>query len=301
MREKILKEGQMSSDEDEGNRNKKMKDDKNKPKIKDIIGDAKRKFEEIDSNSVDQSFTSDSDKQNDEAQRADQHQQHTVQVQINKDEVMKELKEEQAKILSERFEEYSKEFFALAKKVETQLKESDHYVRMLHNELEQELKKRTKDLIPIVEEISGLTQNLREREEDFSSQRTNLEYMAHVIRDLNEIVRVQVTMNAQEDADKNSISLIGLKLDELNENRTKIDIEIRKEKQPQIATRLNQDIKALDVAMVPQHPIIRLDEDCISCSKSIPSVIDAFKMACLNYHPSQVKYNGKFYDREDLF
>lgn len=45
---------------------------------------------------------------------------------------------------------------------------------------------------------------------------------------------------------------------------------------------------------------ISLKSDCLSCSGQNPLIMTAFKMACLNYSPSSVKYRHKTYTRKQL-
>ena len=45
---------------------------------------------------------------------------------------------------------------------------------------------------------------------------------------------------------------------------------------------------------------VNLKTECMSCSGHDPSIYSAFKMACLNYAPSEVTFNGKVYPRKQL-
>lgn len=49
-----------------------------------------------------------------------------------------------------------------------------------------------------------------------------------------------------------------------------------------------------------QKQYISLKSDCMSCSGSNPTVLTAFKMACLNYAPSGIKYKHRNYTRKQL-
>merc|ERR1719379_2491458 len=50
----------------------------------------------------------------------------------------------------------------------------------------------------------------------------------------------------------------------------------------------------------PQEPVVRVNNKCLSCSGQAPLVLSAFKMACLQYAPSPVEYEGNAHDRGDL-
>lgn len=47
-------------------------------------------------------------------------------------------------------------------------------------------------------------------------------------------------------------------------------------------------------------PYISLKSDCMSCSGQNPVIMTAFKMACLNYSPSSVKYRHRTYTRKQM-
>lgn len=47
-------------------------------------------------------------------------------------------------------------------------------------------------------------------------------------------------------------------------------------------------------------PIVQIDDQCFSCSRAIPSVINAFKIACLHYTSSDISMNKKVFKRDDL-
>merc|ERR1719359_2018834 len=46
--------------------------------------------------------------------------------------------------------------------------------------------------------------------------------------------------------------------------------------------------------------IVRVEERCLSCSGQAPTVLSAFKMACLQYNPSPVKFQDVDHTRIDL-
>jgi len=50
----------------------------------------------------------------------------------------------------------------------------------------------------------------------------------------------------------------------------------------------------------PQEPVVRVSNKCLSCSGQAPLVLSAFKMACLQYAPSPVEYEGRLQDRQEL-
>jgi len=49
-----------------------------------------------------------------------------------------------------------------------------------------------------------------------------------------------------------------------------------------------------------QCPIVSIDDRCLSCSGSTATAMAGFKMACLQFHPGQVEYEGAMYSRSEL-
>ena len=79
-----------------------------------------------------------------------------------------------------------------------------------------------------------------------------------------EIAKILYLMSAQEEEDRQSLQLLGY-------------AESKSSKQ-----------------------YISLKADCMSCSGQNPVVMTAFKMACLNYSPSSIKYRHRTYSRKQL-
>lgn len=46
-------------------------------------------------------------------------------------------------------------------------------------------------------------------------------------------------------------------------------------------------------------PTIQLDPNCLNCEKSVasPSIVQAFKMACITYNPSQIRIDDQMFTR----
>jgi len=50
----------------------------------------------------------------------------------------------------------------------------------------------------------------------------------------------------------------------------------------------------------PQAKILKVDQRCMSCSTQAHTVMSAFKIACLQYNPTPIKYQDEEYKRQDL-
>merc|ERR1719377_335652 len=46
--------------------------------------------------------------------------------------------------------------------------------------------------------------------------------------------------------------------------------------------------------------ILSVDKRCLSCSGQAPTILSAFKMACLQYNPSPVKFHDVDHNRHDF-
>ena len=89
------------------------------------------------------------------------------------------------------------------------------------------------------------------------------ECLSGIIKDL----QIQLALDSQDETDKSSIALFGIS----NEQATNSS----------------------------QHPV-KIDKNCISCSTHKNIILKSFKMACLNYNPSEVKFEHKQYPRKEL-
>lgn len=61
----------------------------------------------------------------------------------------------------------------------------------------------------------------------------------------------------------------------------------------------SSDIVTGDMGL-QQEPVVSIDSRCLSCSGSTTTVLAGFKMACLNYQPGAVEYEGALYSRAEL-
>ena len=47
-------------------------------------------------------------------------------------------------------------------------------------------------------------------------------------------------------------------------------------------------------------PIITIDRNCLSCSTQQKVILNAFKVACLQYTPTKIMFENELYEREYL-
>lgn len=93
-------------------------------------------------------------------------------------------------------------------------------------------------------------------------------------------------LDFQEEVDKHNTCLWAI-----NDQNVKIEDVLKKGKDPPKSR-----------PMFEEQPGLQIDEECQACSvaRSRPIVKEAFKMACLNYKPSRVPFQGTMYRRKDL-
>lgn len=95
------------------------------------------------------------------------------------------------------------------------------------------------------------------------------------------LLRIQYALSHQDELDKQDIFLAGSK-----EAKNPLDLEVS----------IDQSFMQMS-----KKPVLSLDKKCLLCagtgSKEIPALLKHFKIACLSYNPSQVKYENKIYDR----
>jgi len=111
-----------------------------------------------------------------------------------------------------------------------------------------------------------------------------------------ELMNLNGVLDQYEEEDKKSISLWGTqeKNPGPNISYTKINANIRK---PNTQEKLKlSNLHPLKGA----YNVLTIDKQCQSCTNHNPSVLSAFKMACLAYIPSTVTYKGQSYKREYL-
>ena len=101
-------------------------------------------------------------------------------------------------------------------------------------------------------------------------------------------------LQSQDVDDRSQINLIGFTIDELQAGKSAGKGKMRKSSDAD---------RVIDVnchQQMPTNPTVRLEEKCVSCTRGLPSVLAAFKMACLNYHPSPVPYRSQLIDQPEM-
>lgn len=127
-----------------------------------------------------------------------------------------------------------------------------------------------------------------------------------------EIERIHVALDLQDDNDRKSINLIGvngvtpstdqnlpscLPSSRQNTSRPATQNRTRPLTQQSLLRRRSAETSPTSF---PKRPVVHLDKTCQGCSGNNGFVVSAFKMACLAYEPTPVKFRHHEYDRKHL-
>eukprot|EP00347_Sterkiella_histriomuscorum_P006061 403354214 len=137
-------------------------------------------------------------------------------------------------------------------------------------------------------EIDNIIQGFRFQIDNFQSfidkMQNKDDTVAQTLKALIEIGEIDSMLQNSDESDKNSISLLGVKEEQLTNPKPQSFYN------PQVQSTLKQN----------QNQTIQLDKTCLTCSSQSYKLISAFKMACLSYFPSNVIFQDKEFSRLEL-
>jgi len=131
---------------------------------------------------------------------------------------------------------------------------------------------RKRDLSDINTNIRLLRSNIDNITQEKSSLHQHIVDLKRGLDNVVQVSKITCKLLGQDEADKESISLIGQK---------------------------STPLKSRPTTKSGRAPV-SLERSCLSCSGNSSSITSAFKMACLAYYPSPVKYLGKSYSRKEM-
>jgi hypothetical protein len=136
---------------------------------------------------------------------------------------------------------------------------------LMHNEIKQLIQNNKQSRIDMSKTLSDFSKDLKEREKNIERVDLQFSNVSELLANIVEFCRVVHSILAQEEEDRENLSLIGI-----SENK--------------------QSNKGY----------LSLKTECMSCSGNNTVVMSAFKMACINYNPSPIKYSLKTFTRKQL-
>ena len=141
---------------------------------------------------------------------------------------------------------------------------------LVSEEMKQLLKTRNKEISEINTNVFGLQKNMNEHSVSIEIMEQKIQNLNSSVAKFNETGKIIHGLLMQDENDRESLQLSCY---------TEKHQQKGHNKQKMLAT---------------------LKPECLSCNSQNSVVFSAFKMACLNYYPSEVNYNTKFYPRKEL-
>mmetsp|Transcript_36331 Transcript_36331/g.66011 ORF Transcript_36331/g.66011 Transcript_36331/m.66011 type:complete len:603 (+) Transcript_36331:2-1810(+) len=177
-------------------------------------------------------------------------------------------------------------------------------------------RRRKRDKTSAENELKALKKRLGGVFDNSDAVKRGIQHLQQVLQMMLEAGFIGNALEMQDTIDKKRIALMGVKDDETMLVRTNQMDPQRPRPECRAKTapggvkpgggsrgtpRQNAANPAAAVAARnAQEPVVRVDNRCLSCSGQAPLVLSAFKMACLQYAPSPVDYEGIQHDRTDL-
>jgi hypothetical protein len=149
------------------------------------------------------------------------------------------------------------------KELDLLMSEAMHECNMVSNLRKRDLSDINTNISELDSKLNACSEQTFKFEEEFLS-------ISRKINLLIELSKIGISLQQQDERDRDSISLMGYK-------ETKIPGKASIKK-----------------------PVVSIDKMCQSCTGQASIVLSAFKMACLAYAPSQVMYSKQFFSRKEL-
>ncbi|CDW76690.1 UNKNOWN [Stylonychia lemnae] len=206
-------------------------------------------------------------------------------------------------------EQTSKEDTRILQITEDSIKLQQTQVENMQKDLEEDLRRRIREKSNIdlamkkfEYDISNLIEKEKKGEEVIGM-------MMETIRMIFQNSRILTSLIKQDEIDKQSIQLLGMKMNpDSNQN-------INRQKSKKSVPNVNSQITGISIdnsdelyggmsqqsaLNLPSKSVISIDKNCFSCSGQQNVVMNAFKMACLQYQPQRVLLGSESFERFDL-
>jgi hypothetical protein len=171
-------------------------------------------------------------------------------------------------------------------------------------EVEELNRRRKRDKTSADNELKALKKRLGGVFDNSDAVLKGIEHLYDVIQMMLEGEFIASSLEMQDSIDKKKIALMGVKDDETMLSRTYQTQPQHPRPECRASTAPGGPKPAgggrSSSSANPQEPVVRVNNKCLSCSGQAPLVLSAFKMACLQYAPSPVEYEGNAHDRGDL-
>lgn len=158
---------------------------------------------------------------------------------------------------------------AMKLKVVEAQEEFSKTIMILNEEVIQLSKQRQKDLSDVYSYIGSNIAEINEKIVKLDNNDSKIVKMNETLLGVIENEKIIFELVAQDEADRKNIQLLGY-----SENKNS--------------------------KLPKSKAVISLKPECLSCTGENPLVYSVFKMACLSYSPSDVRYNSRVYTRSEL-
>lgn len=167
--------------------------------------------------------------------------------------------------------------------------------------LEDSEKKRKRDISGLDLETKGIQKRLGGIFDSHAMISRGFGHLEGIIGTLLEAFRMQCAFNLQDTFDREQMYLLGLR----EEGGAP-----KEHGPPPAAAQSPRKEAKRSVSLSPRKGkatskaaparIVHVDQRCLACSGQAPNILSAFKMACLQYNPSPVKYEDEEFPRSDI-
>ncbi|OMJ90907.1 hypothetical protein SteCoe_6671 [Stentor coeruleus] len=140
---------------------------------------------------------------------------------------------------------------------------------LIDDENKQLIRQRMLDMQKFDSETSSIRSIVDKHINDIASIKEDMNSLQNLTNGFEIVLQIIFALISQDEEDRRGIHLIGMA-----ENKQKLGSKSK--------------------------PVVSLKPECLSCTGQASSAYSAFKIACLNYYPSDVQFNRKFYSRASL-
>jgi len=182
------------------------------------------------------------------------------------------------------------------KRVEDQASRTNNLMSEQQSVIEDEGRKRKRDRTTLDLEIKGIQKRLGGIFDSHAEITKGFEHLRNVVGKLLGAARMQCAVDLQDTEDREKVYLLGMRLDSQKEESAG---PMSPGRPPSEKIQPSPRRKPKILGHQPQ-PIVKVDQRCLACSGSAPTVLSAFKMACLQYNPSPVDFQDSHFSRFEL-
>jgi len=156
-------------------------------------------------------------------------------------------------------------------------------------------KRRKRDRASLDLEIKGIQKRIGGIFDSHTLISKGIEHLGGIVGTLVEAERMQCAFNLQDTMDREHMYLLGLREEAAPKEPPPHGVE-----QSPGSGRTKQHVIGSPRRAAKKAQIVHVDQRCLSCSGQSPTVLSAFKMACLQYKPSPVKFQDVEHTRFDI-